>query len=255
MFILKNEAKEELFRAITIKDERDIFFIGGSLVEGYGNDSSDLDVFILCENPSLYNNNALYGNVPIISFIGEEYRYDIEIWEKNIVEDLIEKLNKYYSPKKDYRYFFTDQSYELLHNISIGIPIINEIKFNSLQNLIDKQRLRDSNLAVRLSKYNNELEDLEGCYKSRCKKSILLLTRRLLNTAMHALVCYYGDTNNKEKWLSIKIDRYVKDKDLVDKYWQLIIQPIDIDKDLENYMNDVLMYTNETIFRIQNKEL
>ncbi|WP_227956458.1 hypothetical protein, partial [Streptococcus sanguinis] len=81
----------------------DIAYIGGSLIdgqinkysEGLGNKYSDLDIFIIRESSKFLDSNSTYaGKFKKIDFLElPEYGIDIEIYDRQFIENLILSVN------------------------------------------------------------------------------------------------------------------------------------------------------------------
>jgi hypothetical protein len=182
----------------------DIAFISGSLVEGFGNETSDLDVFVLSDTaigsiaaPALA---ADLGAFTVDIDFACDIRTDTEIWTVDAVADIAAQIDG--CDPMDWRATMRldKAGLELAHRVRVGEPLIAADRFARLGALFDWRRL-GAVLAQRfLQDYSESTEDAVGAVKAGDAGAGLLNSRLALGAAADALCAVRGATNGKAKW-------------------------------------------------------
>jgi hypothetical protein len=182
----------------------DIAFISGSLVEGFGNETSDLDVFVLSDTViEPVGDAALSADLGAfavdIDFAGD-IRTDTEIWTVDMVADIAARIGACDPLEWQATMRLDKAGLELAHRIRVGEPLVAADRFAQLRELFGWGHV-GAVLAQRfLQDYNESAEDAVGAVKAADAGAGLLNSRLALGAAADALCAVRGATNGKAKW-------------------------------------------------------
>lgn len=249
---------------IVYKDIKYVY-IAGSIMEGFGNKTSDIDVYVIVngELDSSTNINALLKgrslkteNQFVNNFIEDGIRYDYEYWTFEEWETILNKLNKLYLNESDDFNALSSKEYDLLHRLKYAEPIFNEDEFNTLKTNIKFDNLNKYCASNKSELYSNILEDIEGALLSEDIMSSLIMSRMLLDETLSGYIGFYGETNPNKKWLYRKLSNYAQkqdDKELLEKYLMFLTSPKSLDKDtVIKYVKDVVRFCQQLNTKTQN---
>ncbi|WP_270619725.1 hypothetical protein [Paenibacillus macerans] len=213
--------------------ENAIVYLAGSTIEGFGNATSDVDVFVISESlPSEEELNRLDGNASTIkenrtivqNIVVDDTRYDFTYVRTEDFVSLITKLNLF-NPRSDERPGEFDKN---------GIDFLHRLRFSRMlkmssekQELIGNVNFNHLNLYLAMTEawlYSHVVEDLEGAYRSGDFGTAFFGIRKLLEVSLTMYLALHGETNPNPKWLYRKLLRYCKDRNdmgLLEKYMEL----------------------------------
>jgi hypothetical protein len=178
-------------------------YISGSLVEGYGTPTSDLDVFLITggSTSAVAASAASFdlSDHSIAIDFADTISTDTEVWPLATVREMSAVL-VYDGGEWADALSVDDAWLTFAHRLRVGVPVQNEAVFRSLHGEFDWPSvallLRDKNLAV----YNNLADDAAGAIATGDPMTSLLVSRDALGTAMDAYLASRGATNPKAKW-------------------------------------------------------
>jgi len=214
-----------------INFDNSIVYLAGSLMEGFGNSTSDIDVYVICDEiPSVeqeenITQSFLHSNQNLIrNVIHENIRLDFEYWTWNDFNNAVDLLNNLNFKTDEYIERISDDIYDLLHRIKYGKAILNLTKFEDIYNKINFDNLAHYRVTIESESYRGLLEDLEGAYLSKDYGTAFFLSRIFLDKMMTSYLAAHGETNPNSKWLYRKALRYqdiTGDVDLLNNYIEL----------------------------------
>lgn len=185
----------------------DIVLLCGSVVEGFSNSGSDLDVYILSREELTLPLNYEVKN----TYFGKEYHIFEEqipinaiVMSLHIAQSIVEGLN---SQLQEGNIDFNEsRKIEFYHRLSTAVPIQG---IESFQKFIQsKLNLKDFQLVVarnRLSYSENRHDDAVGALDSGDTLTAYTAARTSLEKAVESLLYLRGQTNPKEKWIIKKL--------------------------------------------------
>lgn len=181
-----------------------IAFMSGSLIEGFGNSTSDLDIFLIDDEFVRPSGKAALqsdqGDFVVDVDYVDDVRTDTEIWRTSRVVAAAEEIRS--CDPLDWRAVvqLAQAPLELAHRIRTGVPLRGAQDFEELRLMFDYPRLA-AILAQRfMQDYSEHSEDCVGAIHARDAGAALLNSRRALAAAADALCASHGHTNGKEKW-------------------------------------------------------
>ncbi|MFB7785200.1 PqqD family peptide modification chaperone [Streptomyces vinaceus] len=173
-------------------------FLSGSLVEGIGNSSSDLDLFIVVEDAprSADSGEEFVGDVRV----DDGLRVDAEIWPLDRVLEIARTIDAcdLADPKAVMR--FPQGWAAFAHRLRQGVPVEGAAELTEIRDAFDWSRLCGIQARRHLLCYNNAAEDVAGAIRQRDAGVALLTSRWALGAAADALLYSRGITTTSEKW-------------------------------------------------------
>jgi predicted nucleotidyltransferase len=226
-------------------------FVSGSVVEGYGNSESDLDVLVIYpeEMPSLEAEYVTDTNI-IQSDFTEHWRLDIEGWPRREVLAAAERISRCAADNWNECRNIDFNDICLAHRVRIGIPLEHEAEFRMLHGAFDFPHLSRVIMTKCLMQYMGIAEDAAGAIDSGQHGAALLMARQAMQRAIDTLIAAYGDTNPKEKWRFFKLQK-LGDVNLYERYWTLELQGIPEREDVFEYARTCLSFANQVALRAQ----
>ncbi len=178
-------------------------FVSGSLVEGLGNETSDIDLYVIGAVRPI--GDRVISKKSFICISKHEIagrRVDVEFWEPKPVNELAELLASVVVDRD--LDAFECEELDFMHRVKHGLPLIGDANFARWQQRFDQKKL------VRYTRYRAEvnvrdvLEDLEGMLADRDLEVAMLRCQDLLGDVCEFSLRSIGETNPKRKW-SIKL--------------------------------------------------
>lgn len=203
------------------ENECSFSFVAGSLVEGFGNEKSDIDIFIICKTLpvkkkidgffEIYPNSNVFYNKDkvVLTFSFQETDFDIEFHLLSELKGAIEKNN--------IGAIRTSDSYfDVLHRLKWSEPIMGEKNYSVIKSSVDYKFF--SNAAVRYLSvmYSIKTTDIMGAYRAKDFRTAFFMSWSLLESCMDAFLSLHGETNPKNKWRIKKIERLESKPDYSD---------------------------------------
>lgn len=183
-------------------------FLAGSLVEGHGNGSSDIDLIVVTDSSFVADKSPVAGETDYFAFGDHQIlisdldgrRVDVEFRARADVGYLADRLR---APRLRDDVFegALDQGWlEFLHDLRIGVPLVAAEQYDALKGSIDWGAL--GTLLVDRYEHvsNGHLEDAAGAIEAKDAGLALLTSRASLQAAVDAYLASRGVTNPKPKW-------------------------------------------------------
>lgn len=226
-------------------------FLSGSIIEGFGNAESDLDVFVVYpdELPTMRTDFDRGSNTIAVEFT-TDWRLDIESWSRPQVFQVAHSLN--HCPPENQNACMNLQPFEidLAHRFRIGIPILKEDHFQELLQAFDFQHISKIIMMRSLICYNSVAEDAAGAIASKQYGTALLTARQAVQFAIDAFLAASGETNAKEKWRFQKLERLQAEEQLK-QYWTFETPHITSQEDVLSYAKSCLLFAQRTTIEAQ----
>lgn len=247
--------------------ESAIVYLAGSLLEGFGNATSDIDVYVLCEEEDIsilqnkkskmdgafyFTDDCITRNIRI-----NGSRYDIEYWSHSKLTNMIMKLNKLDFTTTDYITRLSKEEFDVLHRIKYAKGIHNTQEFDRIYNSINFDNLNYYKIIIQSELYAGVVEDVQGAYLSKDFGSAFFMVRNLINIVMTGYLAGKGETNPADKWLYRKLQRYRErignngDDNLMEEYVRLQTRDYSLES-IDSYIKEVLGYCQKLNKESQN---
>lgn len=178
----------------------DILFLGGSLIEGYGNNLSDIDAFLITSRESCLKEKK--GSVIFLDLT--PCPLDIEIIYKEEIHHWASLINGYFgkehSDPRDALLFSTGEL-KTMHRFLNGFTLYNEDELKRLKQLFDPLKLADLLFMMTVAIIPTLQIDLLGSIMSEVQHTIVYNLQSILDCLFKGLLALHGNTNMSEKWL------------------------------------------------------
>lgn len=176
----------------------DCLIAAGSLVQGYGNATSDLDLMVLRDaeatNDALYVSDSKFSvNIQYL----DDIRLDVTEVTMGTLSEWAESINR-----------ASESSYErpsgdletVLNNLRTGVVIYNQVVWNRVSASFPWEGWRRLIVKRCVDGYNGYAEDAAGAIDANDLGSAYFSSRKALEAAIDALIASSGSLNTKHKW-------------------------------------------------------
>jgi len=198
-------------------------FISGSLLEGLGNKTSDIDLYVI--GPVQPNGELVISKKDFICIAKHRLagrRVDVEFWQPQAVAELADRLSSVVIGRN--LDAFECEEIDFLHRMKIGLPLLGAPLLEEWRRRFDFTKL------VRYMKHQasvnlrDVVEDLEGMLDNGDIEVAVIRCHDLLGDLCEYGLRCVGETNPKRKW-GIKLLSKYPDSELArglkERYWQL----------------------------------
>lgn len=206
-----------------------VAFVSGSLIEGFGNDTSDLDVFVLTDGspaaalPATLARFDQSGATIDLDYAGD-VRTDTEVWPLAEVKQVAAQIEAVDPTDWRAAVALDRVRLDLAHRIRVGVAVAGAPGFLALQGLFDWDRLARVLAQRFLQDYNEFAEDASGAVHAGDHITAMLNSRAALGAAVDAVLAGRGATNGKPKWRHRKLVAY-DDDTLTTRYLAAELEP------------------------------
>lgn len=182
-------------------------FLAGSLVEGYGNPTSDVDVLVLSDQPSppassdgsSWSRTFRFDDCVIeVVYAGSE-RLDIETRRLSDLRATIRRLGQL-PPDRSRGYEVSEYTFQFLHQLRVGLPVVGEETVAAVRAEVDWSHLATLLRLRNEDAYAGHAEDAAGAIQAGDAATAMLTSRSALGSAVDCLTAGLGHTNPKGKW-------------------------------------------------------
>lgn len=235
-------------------------WIGGSLVEGLGNPSSDVDIFVAVSSEiSEHTVTRLAEDHGVLAFVSDGLRFDIELWPIPAISRLLARVNSVPidDPEKNNLHFLEYWESEFIHRLLTGVPLREPHNFSELRSQINKTRFQRYLLDTAVRRVDDAFDDAVGMLRSGQSR---MASIRALDALEFGVDCYlyaHGFTNDKAKFRIRKLELAVASDPLaaniLERFWNCRSCIPQEEQVQEEYVRDVLRYTSELVNNAQAK--
>lgn len=265
-------ARENIIKFPSSEDilgKNGFIYISGSILEGFGNEASDVDVFVIYEgekdnvesflrrqkHSSLIEKNGVYT----WNFRIGAKRFDCEFWKYGTIKKNIEILNNIDINSESHieNVELNGNDLDFFHRYQYGIALFHEYNYIKILKKIHFDKLRHI-LALRNTAYASALlEDIQGAYLAEDRYSTYFLLKSLVNCSLNAYLAMKGETNPSDKWTYRKLNRYVQKNENIELMNQYLeIQTIGMgEKNFDEVLGASLEFSQRLLQKTQNEIL
>ncbi|HLZ62475.1 MAG TPA: hypothetical protein VKR06_36475 [Ktedonosporobacter sp.] len=242
---------EEVLTSLTFTVEPYTVFLSGSIIEGYGNVDSDLDVFVIYPEqiPSLEADFSV-GNTLINMEYTTNWRMDVESWTREQVELVAQHLSQHSASNWNQSLRVSIDELNFAHRIRIGVPVLHPEHFQQLQQAFNFEYVSRIIMNRNLIWYTGVQEDAAGAIASKQYGTALLMGREAVQLAIDILIASQGETNTKAKWRFFKLEK-LGDPALLERYWELETPTISTKDDVLKYAKECIIFASQLVLKVQ----
>ena len=175
-------------------------FAAGSLVEGFGNSWSDIDIICIGDTIPMLGFVAQESGVLTSVHFHKGRRVDFEVWQPTVVRSAIQQLNSLEIPRDVNPPALSAVHVRLLHSVRTGTAAVNpdalsELRAHCRFDVLSRYLAERSIFVM-----DNVFEDVCGMLEDNDLDSAVLLGRELAGLGVDALAHWRGNTNISKKW-------------------------------------------------------
>jgi predicted nucleotidyltransferase len=186
----------------------DSVYASGSVVEGFGNRHSDIDIFVVGDSEPSSNGVIITKEQFAISihFLGER-RIDFEYWPVEQVHAMAARL----SDIKVGEDFVADKLGPVeklfIHRLKVALPLINPVQLTKLKSRFAWQHFQDYLVQEAIHRIDGAIEDVWGLMETGRLLDAALRARDIAGFAADVGRFAKGETNPLEKWRASALAR------------------------------------------------
>ncbi|WP_191559508.1 nucleotidyltransferase domain-containing protein [Metabacillus idriensis] len=212
--------KDEVLKIVKT-NKKDIVYISGSIVEGYSNQGSDLDVYVIASEPyelidkSIPCKKLSYGKE--YTFLGHQILISALVIEREEFDRLINHVEEKIISNQLIE--LNNKIVEFYHRVSKGIPLKNDSCFYEIKDRLITESFSKGLSLQRLVYSENRHDDAAGALKSGDEYTAYLSAKISLEKSIDGLLCAEGETNPSDKWLFRRLfSKYELEEDWVTEF-------------------------------------
>jgi hypothetical protein len=248
---------QELLASVPVAGLEAIVFASGSFFDGFGNCTSDVDLFVVADAsvPSAHTfvEGELTRRVAIVDL--PQLRLDIEFWDRASIHKMAHALAHADPDDPDgFKLPNAGTILDFAHRLKIGYPLTDPGAFALLHESFDFGRAGRFLSALRIQQYQGALEDADGAARSGRFATGALRARSALFFALDAYLARQGETYANDKWVYEKLIRqHGADSDLFRAVWAVDHAPLVFGVDLSGYVDRCLTIAADLALCAQNQ--
>lgn len=146
-------------------DPRDVVYVSGSMVEGFGNPYSDLDLFVIKKKIDSVEAQFQYEDFRIQIVTLGNNRFDVEYHPYHKVEEKIRMAKTFDPADLNSLERLTVKRIDFLHRLRVSHPLYNETNWAGLVSQIPKEQVCAALKTWRLRSFNAHVMDCTGMLK------------------------------------------------------------------------------------------
>ncbi|SRR5216683_4333225 len=256
---LREKARRAMLSSI---DGADITtaWLSGSLVEGLGNQSSDVDIFVQVESlsaslPATRRDSDHYT----YAFVDADTRYDIEFWPSITISNLAHKLDaaRFDDPDWNGNHYLSYWESEFIHRIGIGLPLLDEAPFSQIRAQFNFVQFSKYLFEHCLRLFDDAFDDAVGMLADEQLPCAVLRCRDVVELSIDALLYASGVTNDKAKFRASKLRRlaeiYTEYQSYEELFWHFEAVLPKPESDQKSYAEGALRFAGDLIGALQDR--
>lgn len=221
-----------------VAEPSDIAYVSGSRLAGFGNARSDLDLFVVYEDP------ARAKGAPRM-FILDEFRVDMERYSRTALDEVARAVNEVDLADPVAVLGLAHATIDLYYRTAIGEPVANGEGFHALLEAFDRERCRAVYARWAACRAASLLAEARALLASPHPDRAYLRARRALSLAVDSFAASEdggGDGYPSAKWCFVKLARrFGHDAPEFRRPWALKARG---DRTVEAYVAEVAAYAS-----------
>jgi predicted nucleotidyltransferase len=203
-------------------------FVAGSLVRGWGNEKSDVDLYIIAEElwtgrtSSLASVGLEPSIVPAYALYVDERKLDVAYWLNDQIDQLLAKVSwGNFDNSQNSADLLTDHEIEFLARLSHSRAVVGESWLERRRHEAENSAVRAFAVARNLNFTEVLIEDAVGQLQAGDAYSAVLSARAAFGHAVDALLSSYGEIGTSVKWRARRMMEVHQEILSFDDYWSL----------------------------------
>jgi len=242
----------EMFSETKLMSHASAAFASGSVIEGFANKLSDLDIYAITEKHPSFKTCFISDNIKIDIIRLGDLMIDVEYWPLDMITRMIEKIDKLRLKDQTLLEPLKPQEIRFCYRIRIGVPLFNEKLITEVKGMIDFMKLQKWQVARHLRSFDNRVEDTVGALQSDDYEIAFFNARDALESAIDAYLASKGFTNPMKKWRYKELVKiHSPEHEIVRRFWKLEAPLIRKKEDIRRYVEECLEFANDLSLRAQ----
>ncbi|MBK3569769.1 MULTISPECIES: hypothetical protein [unclassified Streptomyces] len=205
-------------------------YVSGSVVRGWGNDTSDLDIYVITERPwegsDIGAPVALVPNMVAVEVTHvDKVRWDIEYWLDSQVDQLMDKASwaTFDGDPNATALMTSPLQHELkfLERLPYAIPLTPAAWLEERRSQVKSSALRSVAASAQLNLADAYIEDAVGQLRASDLESSVLSAKMAFGHAVDALLASHGEVDRSWKWRARKFREVGQSVLGFDEYWSV----------------------------------
>jgi predicted nucleotidyltransferase len=201
-------------------------YAAGSLVKGWGNSESDLDVVVLTDGSMTAGTDAVQvgrgeDTIFVASTEAAGVHCDIEYWSESQVARLVSKVSReaLRIPARERQFMIYEINF--LDRLGYGVALFGHDRVRYWQEQVHRSAFRDMRAKYYLNESLHYMQDARGQHAAGDLPSATLSTRLAFECAVDALLARYGELGQNAKWRARKVTRAQPSELPFEDYWNV----------------------------------
>jgi hypothetical protein len=211
-----------------------IVYVSGSVVDGFGNAWSDVDVFAVVDRAPVGPHAQQASTNWTSQHLAGGRRYDWEFWRPEDVRALAERVDglELGTGRHILGTAFLHIEQCFVHRLRTGLPVLNRDGLDELRARFDFDRFAAFQSEEAIRWLDAHTEDLCGMLDAHDAETALPTARAVVETAVDAYCHHRGSTDPVRKW-RVKHVAALGEPALADEFWRLAFPDAALRRDWE----------------------
>jgi hypothetical protein len=216
-FLLRYEPLVQgVLKCVPFQQKQDALIATGSLVQGFGSNRSDLDVYVLMPEKLTRDTEGMesigqFESIPreVMVEPTTQVALDVFYYPWNVVRDIGIAISEAASGESGINLGrFSEQVLTFCHRLLVGVALHLPEQAEEFKSLIDREAFKICLCRLRVRAFDNQVEDAVGAMETGDMITAMVNARRAYQTAMDVYLIDRGETDtNFDKWRWVKLQR------------------------------------------------
>ena len=203
-------------------------YVAGSLVRGWGNATSDLDVYVVTPQPwrpepgSPFLPAAATAEVPVAVFYVGDRRWDVEYWSEPDVDRLLDAVSwEAFESGRSSSVTMPKDDVAFVQRLTRPLVVEGEDCVQRWEKQFADSAIRTMVASRALYVLDHLTEDAVGMLGNDDPTSAVLAARQALGYAVDALLASHGEFSDQPKWRARRMAELAPPELPFEDYWSL----------------------------------
>ena len=203
-------------------------YLAGSLVRGWGNPSSDLDVYVIVPEPWNRGDaetgpvSVAPGTVPIHAFIAEGRRWDVEYWTDSQADELLGLVSwASFEAGRARAESLTTHETAFMQRLAFADVVTGAEWLSRRARQFDDAAVKTMIASRALYELDLLTEDAVGMVQAGDLHSAVLAARYAFGAAVEALLASHAEFNEQAKWRARRMEDVAPAELTFEDYWAI----------------------------------
>lgn len=227
-----------IVKALALQSD-DAVYVTGSVVDGFGDAQSDLDIYVVCDRSSLEARRDTFDSERVVQQIQHDFgiayidvggaKLDVEFHPRDKFDSLLADLDdlrpvtreKLWKSFRSLGSFERPYALELLHRLRCSWPLDNLRAYEQLRSRLDEATFLDWNILFALMECEDFAKGVRRSLHEGDAQSACLKLRHFYDSLTDAILFSAGESLDRWKWRLPKLRRIGEDQGLLRDYLEV----------------------------------